>query len=254
MATSGLLPTFQVQQIKYINGVPVPPVVQRRTLRIREKYVVLLVFAMFGLVCFGGIFYLPDMRDRGAVSDGPHGGGGGMGDNIGNLENMFIPRFDVAPPRSNASGGGGVNRHGQPDRVKDPHDENDKAALLEQIKLQQRLPNLNISESDRLNHLQQIEEDKKRLAVKQKEASLQQEATMKTVPQGIDHEPEKVFVYDDTLDNVTKARQEKIKQVSSRGMAAFGIYYTNTLIDVTKISIEHRPYRRGLRSACYTGH
>lgn len=57
-AASGILPTYQ----RYINGVPIPNT--RRILRFREKYIVLLVFAIFVTVCFGGFFFLPELRDR----------------------------------------------------------------------------------------------------------------------------------------------------------------------------------------------
>lgn len=35
----------------------------------REKYIILLVFLTFGVVCFGAFFFLPDLRDRVSVSE-----------------------------------------------------------------------------------------------------------------------------------------------------------------------------------------
>ena len=58
MAASGVLPTFQ----RYVNGVPVPPA--RKTLRLKEKYVILLVFGTFGIVCFGAFFFLPNLQEK----------------------------------------------------------------------------------------------------------------------------------------------------------------------------------------------
>lgn len=55
-ASSGILPTYQ----RFVNGVPVA--FARRSFRPREKYVILLVFATFGLVCFGTFFFLPEFR------------------------------------------------------------------------------------------------------------------------------------------------------------------------------------------------
>ena len=63
MATSNVLPTFQ----RYINGVPVPQ--GRKALRLREKYIIVLVFLTFGIVCFGAFFFLPDLRDRVSVAE-----------------------------------------------------------------------------------------------------------------------------------------------------------------------------------------
>ena len=58
MATN-VLPTYQ----KYVNGVPVPAR-RQASLRIREKYIICLVFVTFLLVCFGGFFFLPDLSGR----------------------------------------------------------------------------------------------------------------------------------------------------------------------------------------------
>ena len=63
MASANVLPSFQ----RYINGVPVPQ--SRKSLRLREKYIIVLVFLTFGIVCFGAFFFLPDLRDRVSVSE-----------------------------------------------------------------------------------------------------------------------------------------------------------------------------------------
>lgn len=41
---------------------PIP--VHRSGLRLREKYVLMLIFVAFLLLCFGAFFFVPDMRDR----------------------------------------------------------------------------------------------------------------------------------------------------------------------------------------------
>ena len=63
MAASSVLPTFQ----RYVNGIPVPQ--GRKSLRMREKYIIVLVFLTFGVVCFGAFFFLPDLRDRVSVAE-----------------------------------------------------------------------------------------------------------------------------------------------------------------------------------------
>ncbi|KAL4233112.1 hypothetical protein ACF0H5_007797 [Mactra antiquata] len=63
MASTSGLPTYQ----RYVNGVPIP--VGRKSLRMREKYIILLVFVTFGVVCFGAFFFLPDLRDKVNVSE-----------------------------------------------------------------------------------------------------------------------------------------------------------------------------------------
>lgn len=63
MTTSaGALPSYQ----RFANGVPVP-LFTRRSFRPREKYLILLVFLTFGVVCFGAFFFLPDFRTGGAA-------------------------------------------------------------------------------------------------------------------------------------------------------------------------------------------
>ncbi|KAG7213167.1 hypothetical protein KM043_002482 [Ampulex compressa] len=58
MTSSGsILPSYQ----RFVNGVPVP-LFSRRSFRPREKYLILLVFLTFGVVCFGAFFFLPDFR------------------------------------------------------------------------------------------------------------------------------------------------------------------------------------------------
>ncbi|KAG5335820.1 MA1A1 mannosidase, partial [Acromyrmex heyeri] len=61
-ASTGVLPSYQ----RLANGVPVP-LFSRRSFRPREKYLILLVFMTFGVVCFGAFFYLPDFRTGGAA-------------------------------------------------------------------------------------------------------------------------------------------------------------------------------------------
>lgn len=58
MAAPPILPVHQ----RFVNGVPVPQT--RKTLRLREKYIIILIFVTFGVVCFGAFFFLPDLRDR----------------------------------------------------------------------------------------------------------------------------------------------------------------------------------------------
>ncbi|XP_075552808.1 mannosyl-oligosaccharide 1,2-alpha-mannosidase IA-like isoform X1 [Dermacentor variabilis] len=56
MASVGVLPTY----FKYISVAPGGSA--RRTLRVREKYIVVLVLATFLMVCIGAVFYLPELR------------------------------------------------------------------------------------------------------------------------------------------------------------------------------------------------
>lgn len=64
--STGLLPSYQ----RFANRVPAT-LFSRRSFRPREKYLILLVFVTFGLICFGGYFFLPDyssLSDDSAVN------------------------------------------------------------------------------------------------------------------------------------------------------------------------------------------
>ncbi|XP_064628473.1 mannosyl-oligosaccharide 1,2-alpha-mannosidase IA-like [Lineus longissimus] len=56
-----------VHQRQFLNGIPLPS--SRKTLRLREKYIIILVFVTFGTFCFGAFFFLPDLRDRMSVDE-----------------------------------------------------------------------------------------------------------------------------------------------------------------------------------------
>ncbi|GJQ84611.1 hypothetical protein Trydic_g10221 [Trypoxylus dichotomus] len=117
--TSGILPTYQ----RFVNGVPVA--LARRSFRPREKYVILLVFATFGLVCFGTFFFLPEFRS-----------GGGTADSVYKVYDQFKkagPEFLLPPPpllEDNQK----VVRHDR-DTQDDPHVLDDREKL--RVKIEQ---------------------------------------------------------------------------------------------------------------------
>ncbi|CAL1528924.1 unnamed protein product [Lymnaea stagnalis] len=65
MAAKGptTLPFYQ----RYVNGVPVPQ--GRKTLRLREKYIILLVFMTFTIVCLCAFMFLPNMQDKVSIHE-----------------------------------------------------------------------------------------------------------------------------------------------------------------------------------------
>ncbi|XP_058800666.1 mannosyl-oligosaccharide alpha-1,2-mannosidase IA-like, partial [Phymastichus coffea] len=65
VAGAGLLPSYQ----RIVSGVQPAQLFSRRSFRPREKYLILLVFLTFGIVCFGAFFFLPeDFRANGGVN------------------------------------------------------------------------------------------------------------------------------------------------------------------------------------------
>lgn len=146
MAAPGILPS------RYVNGVPVPT--SRKTLRMKEKYIILLVFITFGTVCFGAFMYLPDMRDRARVES---------------LRGQFR---DVIVPHH-----GGVGKIVHDNDGIDIHAINDKVRLGQKIEMDMAERNrivkvgqkLNMSKDDTLGFKQNIENDKERVRQQKKE-------------------------------------------------------------------------------------
>uniref|UniRef100_T1IIC1 Alpha-1,2-Mannosidase n=1 Tax=Strigamia maritima TaxID=126957 RepID=T1IIC1_STRMM len=121
MAAGTMLPTFQ----RYVNGIPMAPQ-GRKTLRLREKYIVILVFLTFGTVCFGAIFFLPEFRSASVSFKHIRQAG----------PDLFLlpppPADDVGAGDDHVPGGGKLIRHNGPNDV-DPHRIEDKARLVLRI-------------------------------------------------------------------------------------------------------------------------
>lgn len=138
-AAPTILPSYQ----RFVNGNPIGSVA-RRSFRPKEKFLILLVFGTFVLVCFGAFFYLPEYsgsspvnRVYGKVFESMQKAG----------PDLLIP----VPPRALNPG---LLRHDGPARPQgqgldsDPHSAGDKAKLLAKIKEddeQERLKNPKVS-------------------------------------------------------------------------------------------------------------
>jgi len=179
----GLLPTYQQQ--KYVNGVPLSTV-GRRTLRLREKYILLLVVSVFAFVCFGAIFFMPDMRDRVASADGQIG--------PVDIGDMFVPRLPSA---------GIQNRHGQ-GSLRDPHHVNDERNFRDRV---QQAPHQVISDWPRPQviassaagvHLA----DGQIVGSDRRTAKHFSDSVKVNIPSDMSH-----------MNNITRVRQEKVKEV-----------------------------------------
>ncbi|KAK6187726.1 hypothetical protein SNE40_005686 [Patella caerulea] len=118
MAVESGLPNFQ----RYINGVPVPN--GRKMLRLREKYIIMLVLLTFGTVCFGAFFFLPDLRDRVSMD--------GMRKHLRDAGNViFFPHARIGPDGHPISDKAKILRHDEYNI--DPHRIDDKVRLRGKI-------------------------------------------------------------------------------------------------------------------------
>ena len=201
MAAGTELPTYQ----RYINGVPV--LQSRKTLRLREKYIVLLVFVTFGTVCFGAFFFLPDLRDRVSVT--------GLRRDFAN--DVFLPKpGDVAPGR--------VIRH-------DPHNTVDRHKVADETELKVKIieaqkeqqieadnkirDKLNITKDEHDKVKQEIKDDKQKVveAKKKEEKEKEEEVKKKNLQEVKDHAGVPGGQGGVPSDEETKKRQTTVRNV-----------------------------------------
>lgn len=194
MSATSILPQ------RYVNGVPVPT--SRKTLRMREKYVILLVFVTFGTVCFGAFMYLPDMRDRVRV------------DSLrGQLGDVIVPQ----------RGNRGKVIHG--DKGVDVHVVEDKARLGKKIELdmeqQKRMEEVgkknNLLKDEVLEVKKNIENDKEKvIQQKVKEVEEQKQLEMEKLKEiKQDHAGGEGAQGGEPLDARVKEQRDKVKEVIS---------------------------------------
>ena len=203
MASGDVLPVYQ----RYINGVPVST--NRRILRLREKYIILLLLVSFGSVCFGAFFFLPDLRDRVNVTILKRQLDQAGGD-------IFLPRADGDSDKSLHFNAGDLD---------DSRKVRDKAKLQEKIewdKAQEEVlrnirTRLNINKDQHDKVRIDIADDKQKLVrLKEQELEEQKEKDrQKALVEVKDHEAVEVGKKVDApdLDEQTRQRQQTVKQV-----------------------------------------
>ncbi|WAR07139.1 MA1A2-like protein [Mya arenaria] len=153
MPVPGMLPSYQ----RYVNGVPVS--VGRKSLRMREKYIILLVFLTFGMVCFGAFFFLPDLRDRVTVSE--------------MRRHIQMGGAEIFVPGKESPGGLQVDNHGD---IIDVHKVQDKGRLgvkiAEDVARQKAIDELSnklkLPKDDTLKVKDAIDQDKEKLKEQEK--------------------------------------------------------------------------------------
>lgn len=119
-----ILPSYQ--RFAHSNGNPIGSVT-RRSFRPKERFLILLVFGTFVLVCFGAFFYLPEYS--GSVAGPAHRVYGKV------LESVQKAGPDLLIPAAVAGGAGlGLVRHDGEHGHQDPHSVGDRAKLLAKMK------------------------------------------------------------------------------------------------------------------------
>lgn len=176
----------------------------------REKYIILLVFATFGVVCFGAFFFLPDLRDRVSVPE--------MKKQIQSFgDDMFMP--------GGQKGASGqmrhVDNHGD---AEDIHKVVDKAKLEEKIAeefakqkvLEELSEKANIAKDDTLKFQEKIKEDKDKILEQQriKEMEMKEEEERKLKERvHKEHEGGDGTQGGEPSDPDVKQKRDKVKEV-----------------------------------------
>ncbi|KAJ8314609.1 hypothetical protein KUTeg_006759, partial [Tegillarca granosa] len=216
MAASGVLPTHQ----RYVNGVPFTQ--GRKTLKLKEKYIILLVFVTFGTVCFGAFFYLPDLRDRVNVKE--------MRKQLGKVDDMIFPG---AKDRFHGPGRGKIMRHDDEEHV-DAHKIDDRMRLNNKIEFEwerQKMAEaigkrLNMSKGDALVIKENIDKEKeKMIEQKKQEAQRKEEEEIekaKVVKQ--DHEGGVGAQGGDPLDADVNEKRETVKEMMKHAWDSYKKY------------------------------
>ena len=179
MAASGILPTYQ----RYINGVPVSSN-RRSPLKLREKYIVLLVFITFGIVCFGAFFYLPDLREKVP-------------------RNIFIPERD----------GLQLIRHPEDHRVKERDILFDRAAREDAIR---KSLNIGKEEHEKIKGNIQQSKNETKQKLKEEEMKKKEEEMKENLKEVKDHQGWKKDVKNTEEDKDIQDKRETIKRVGDR--------------------------------------
>ncbi|GAB1605905.1 mannosyl-oligosaccharide 1,2-alpha-mannosidase IA-like [Argonauta hians] len=226
MAASGILPTYQ----RYINGVPIPNT--RRILRFREKYIVLLVFAIFVTVCFGGFFFLPELRDRVNVDKLTRG-----------AQQMFLPEHFGG----GGHGGGGHNNnnikhsHSRHNSKNNDNNINDRANLTQgkkkdsdinnsagdgansNVKVMKHEPRMNLSKESVTMYKKLIDQDKSILLDKKRKAKEERDKLLRENVE-FDHQGGHGVRGGEPSDPVYKGRREKVKQMMKFAWDSYAKY------------------------------
>jgi len=192
--TANLLPTYR----RYVNGVPQP--IGRKSLRLREKYIILLVFVTFGTVCFGAFFFLPDLRDRVAMIEVRR-----QLQIAGN--EMFVPGVEQH-----------VGQHGDVDfhKVDDQRRLGGKIEQDRQNRLADLSNKLNIPADDTLKVKQEIDDSKVKFKEDEvkKEMEIKQEEVKKNVETvHKEHDSGPGTRGGEPSDPAVKEKRDKIKEV-----------------------------------------
>lgn len=206
-ATGGILPTYQ----RFVNGVPVPQF-SRKSFRPREKYLIVLVFLTFGLVCFGTFFFLPEFRGANSTVDSVY-------KVYQHMQKAGPELLIPAPPYLNEQSESRLIRHDE-DKV-DRHvidDRNKLFAKIEQdaeLKVLER-PNMDIGKvqqsSSTSSKVEQVLVENQGDNVHSDMSP--QVAPIVTVPPGpSDHYP--MVTGGEDKDSTSRERREKVKEVSN---------------------------------------
>lgn len=175
MASAGVLPTY----LKYISVAPGGSA--RKTLRVREKYIVVLILATFLMVCIGAVFYLPELRASNAYRHMKNAG----------------PDLLLPPPH--AVDYVNVPRHNGVADEEDPHRAEDRNKLQEKI-----IHDLGL-------HMQVDKPEEARPASSKRTSTVARPLVEQTPAVG---QPQVSVVPDPQREAENRERREKVREVS----------------------------------------
>ncbi|XP_070568664.1 mannosyl-oligosaccharide 1,2-alpha-mannosidase IA-like [Ptychodera flava] len=214
MAGSPVLPTYQRYNA---NGVPILP--SRQTLRLREKYVILLIFATFGTFCFGAVLFIPEKVGLENVNVNLRG----------DVDAVVFP----PPLRTMKPGVGFIAQHHDEDGERnDIHRLQDEQILREKIKLgieqDKALKNAQdalLGDPDEV--IDKIQREKEEFVQKQKEEELKrQEEERKQAVENVEiHDIGAIGVNGgEPSDASVKERRDKVREMMKHAWNGYHAY------------------------------
>lgn len=203
---AGVLPLYQ----RYVNGVPVTQA--RRTLRLREKYIILLVFMTFTTVCTCAFLFLPNLQDRVSIVE--------VRKQLQDAGGLFFPQARLGPDGSPLEKGKFLPHDTD---VFDHHITNDKEKLqfkINEAKEHEKLneefrKNVKPEEEERLKESIRFEKENILKKQKEEEEKKRQQELEEAKKVNKDHEGHPGARGGEPSDPDVKAKRDKIKEVSN---------------------------------------
>lgn len=192
--TTSIFPSYQ----RLANRIPLS--FSRRSFRSCEKYIILLVFITFGLVCFGTLFFLPEFRNSATRSESVY--------RVYDHFKRAAPELLIPPPPlDNSREAPKLLRHEMDTQGEDPHLVGDREKFRAKIEQDSELKVLERPDIGRFYRRTSTPSNQG------KQGYAHESGIVTIPPASSDHYP--LVINGEDSDPVIRERRNKIKEVST---------------------------------------